>query len=163
MTKYEMVGQHHQLNGQEFEQALGDGEGEGSLVCRSPRGRRIYMTDQLNNNVDSHPVIFSFLFCFNNFIYLFMAVLGLHFCLGFSLGWESSCGGWASHCSGFLVADHRLQGKQASVPVAHGFSSCSSWAHHLWHMSLVGPQYTGSFWIRDQTYVFCMGSRILCQ
>ena len=36
MTEDEMVGWHHQLNGQEFEQALGDGEGEGSLVCRSP-------------------------------------------------------------------------------------------------------------------------------
>ena len=27
-----MVGWHHQLNGQEFEQALGDGEGQGSLA-----------------------------------------------------------------------------------------------------------------------------------
>ena len=29
----EMVGWHHQLNGREFEQALGDSEGQGSLVC----------------------------------------------------------------------------------------------------------------------------------
>ena len=28
-----MVGWHHQLNGHELEQALGDGEGQGSLVC----------------------------------------------------------------------------------------------------------------------------------
>ena len=27
MTEHEMVGWHHQLNGHEFEQALGDGEG----------------------------------------------------------------------------------------------------------------------------------------
>ena len=33
MTEDEMVGGHHQLNGQEFEQALGGGEGQGSLVC----------------------------------------------------------------------------------------------------------------------------------
>ena len=33
-----MVGGHHQLNGHEFEEALGDGEGQGSLVCCSPRG-----------------------------------------------------------------------------------------------------------------------------
>ena len=33
MTEDEMVGGHHRLNGQEFEQALGDGEGQGSLVC----------------------------------------------------------------------------------------------------------------------------------
>ena len=33
-----MVGWHHRLNGQEFEQAPGDGEGQGSLVCCSPWG-----------------------------------------------------------------------------------------------------------------------------
>ena len=34
----EMVGWHHQLNGHEFEQPLGDGEGQESLVCCSPWG-----------------------------------------------------------------------------------------------------------------------------
>ena len=34
----EMVGWHHRLNGHEFEQALGDGEGQRSLVCCSPWG-----------------------------------------------------------------------------------------------------------------------------
>ena len=38
MTENEMVGWHHQLNGQEFEQAPEDSEGEGSLVCCSPWG-----------------------------------------------------------------------------------------------------------------------------
>ena len=36
MTEDERVGWHHQLNGHEFEQALGDSEGQGSLVCCSP-------------------------------------------------------------------------------------------------------------------------------
>ena len=36
----EMVGWHHQLNGYEFEQALGDGEGQRSLVCCSPWGHK---------------------------------------------------------------------------------------------------------------------------
>ena len=36
MTKDEMVGWHHWLNGPEFEQVPGDGEGQGSLVCCSP-------------------------------------------------------------------------------------------------------------------------------
>ena len=36
MTEDEMVGWHHWLNGQEFEQAPGDGEGQGGLVCCSP-------------------------------------------------------------------------------------------------------------------------------
>ena len=31
-----MDGWHHQLNAPEFEQALGDGEGQGSLECCSP-------------------------------------------------------------------------------------------------------------------------------
>ena len=39
-TEDEMVGWHHRLNGREFEQAPGDGEGQGSLVCCSPWGRR---------------------------------------------------------------------------------------------------------------------------
>ena len=33
-----MVGWHHQLNGHESEQALGDAEGQGSLACCSPWG-----------------------------------------------------------------------------------------------------------------------------
>ena len=36
MTEDEMVGWHHRLNGHEFEQAPGDGEGQGNLVCCSP-------------------------------------------------------------------------------------------------------------------------------
>ena len=34
----EMVGGHHQFNGHEFEQTLGDGKGQGNLVCCSPWG-----------------------------------------------------------------------------------------------------------------------------
>ena len=33
-----MIGQHHRLDGHEFEQALGVGEGQGSLACCSPWG-----------------------------------------------------------------------------------------------------------------------------
>ena len=36
-----MVRWHHRLNGHEFEQTLGDSEGQGSLVCCSPWGRRV--------------------------------------------------------------------------------------------------------------------------
>ena len=36
MTEDEMVGWHHQLNGLEFEQAPGDGKGQGSLACCNP-------------------------------------------------------------------------------------------------------------------------------
>ena len=37
MTEDEMVGWHHLLDGLEFEQALGVGDGQGRLVCCSPR------------------------------------------------------------------------------------------------------------------------------
>ena len=51
MTEDEMVGQHHQLSGHDFEQAPGDGEGQGSLMCFSPWGRKeLDMTEQLNNS-----------------------------------------------------------------------------------------------------------------
>ena len=51
MTEDEMVGWHHQLDGHAFEQALGIGDGQGSLVCCSPWGcRESDMTEQLNSS-----------------------------------------------------------------------------------------------------------------
>ena len=45
-----MIGWDHQLNGHEFEQSLGDDEGQGSLVCCSPWGHKeSNMTERLNN------------------------------------------------------------------------------------------------------------------
>ena len=41
MTEDEMVGWCHRLNGHEFEQALGNGEGQGSLACYSPQGHKV--------------------------------------------------------------------------------------------------------------------------
>ena len=50
MTEDEMVGWHHGLNGHEFEQTRGDGEGQGSLGCCSPWGRKkLDTTERLNN------------------------------------------------------------------------------------------------------------------
>ena len=49
MTEDEMVGWHHQLNGREFEQAPGVGDGQGSLVRCSPWGHKeLDMTEQLH-------------------------------------------------------------------------------------------------------------------
>ena len=49
MTEDEMVGWHHQLNGHDFEQALGVGDGQGSLVCFNPWGRKEPdITERLN-------------------------------------------------------------------------------------------------------------------
>ena len=50
MTEDEMVGWHHRLNGHEFEQTLGDGEGQGSLAWYRPWGpKESDTTWQLNN------------------------------------------------------------------------------------------------------------------
>ena len=48
-TEDEMVEWHHQLNGQDFESTPGVGDGQGGLVCCSPRGREeLDITKQLN-------------------------------------------------------------------------------------------------------------------
>ena len=38
VTEDEMVGWHYRLSGHEFEQTLGDSEGQGRLACYSSRG-----------------------------------------------------------------------------------------------------------------------------
>ena len=49
MIENEIIGWHHRLNGHEFEQALGVGDGQGSLACCSPWGRKESdVTEQLN-------------------------------------------------------------------------------------------------------------------
>ena len=49
MTENEILGWHRWLNGHEFEQTLGDSEGQGSLACYSPWGHKESdMTEQLN-------------------------------------------------------------------------------------------------------------------
>ena len=51
MTDDDMAGWHHQLDGREFEQALRTGDGQGSLACCSPWGRKESdTTKRLNNN-----------------------------------------------------------------------------------------------------------------
>ena len=48
-TEDEMIVWHHWLDGHEFEQVLGTGDGQGSLVCCSPWGcKESDMTEQLN-------------------------------------------------------------------------------------------------------------------
>ena len=56
MTEDEMVQWHHQLDGHEFEQALGVGDGQGGLECCSQWGHKgSDTTEQLNNNVGTGP------------------------------------------------------------------------------------------------------------
>ena len=49
MTEDEMVGRHHQRDGHEFEQAPGDGHGQGGLACCRTWGlQESDTTEQLN-------------------------------------------------------------------------------------------------------------------
>ena len=83
VTEDEMVGWHHPVDGHEFEQILGDSEGQGSLACYSPWGRKeSHMTEQLNNKQhhSSHLLLgwpkdsFKF-FCKLFFFFIFMYIL----------------------------------------------------------------------------------------
>ena len=58
MTEDKMVGWHHQLDGHEFEQALGVGDGQGSLACCSPWGHK--ESTWLKQLSMQAPVILSF-------------------------------------------------------------------------------------------------------
>ena len=76
-TEDKMFGWHHWLNGHEFEQAPGDGEGQGSLACCSPWGlKESDPTEQLNN---------SNIYCYSNlekgFLFLWFVCLFFHFIL----------------------------------------------------------------------------------
>ena len=52
-----MVGQHHRLDGHEFEQTLRDSEGQGSLACCSSWGcKKSETTWQQNNNGSDYTV-----------------------------------------------------------------------------------------------------------
>ena len=53
MTEDEMVGWHHRLDRHEFEQTPGVGEGQGSLVCCSPRGHKESDTTEWLNWTES--------------------------------------------------------------------------------------------------------------
>ena len=56
MTEDELVGWHHQLDGHEFEQAVGIGDEQGSLACCSPQGRKDSdMTEQLKTELKVIP------------------------------------------------------------------------------------------------------------
>ena len=68
-----MVGWHHQLSGHEFEQTLGDSEGQGSLKCCTPWGlKESDKAEQLNNNTSFPIGNHIFVFCVNGSISFFV-------------------------------------------------------------------------------------------
>ena len=58
VTEDKTVEWHHWLNGHEFDQAPGDGEGQGSLLrCSSCGHKELDRTEQLNNNNNRAPIM----------------------------------------------------------------------------------------------------------
>ena len=57
MTENETIGWHHRLSGHEFEQNLGDSEGQGSLVCCSPWGHKELDTTEILSNNNSGELV----------------------------------------------------------------------------------------------------------
>jgi len=53
MTDDEMIGWHHQINGHEFEQIWGDGEGQGTL-CPAVMGLQRVRHELATNNNNRH-------------------------------------------------------------------------------------------------------------
>ena len=76
----------------------------------------------------------------NNFIYLFMAVLSLHCCVGFSFSCTEQGTTLILHCSGFSYFGAQAPGSQASAVA-------------FWHM--------GSSLIRDGNHVSSINRQIL--
>ena len=57
MTEDEMVGRHHLLDGYESEQALEDGEGQGSLACCSTWSlKELGRPERLKKNTNFYPL-----------------------------------------------------------------------------------------------------------
>ena len=54
-----MVEWHHCLNGHEFEQALGDGDGQGSLACCSPWGHKESDTTERLKRESLYSVVYN--------------------------------------------------------------------------------------------------------
>ena len=72
MTEDEVVGWHPQLNGHEFEQSLGDGEGQGSLACWSPWGCKESDTTELLNNNNNRVLSVTYTLRVDKFIRSFL-------------------------------------------------------------------------------------------
>ena len=90
--------------------------------------------------------ILGFSCAFLNFVYLFMAVLGLHYCLGLSLVVASgkllsSCSVQASHFGDSLVAEHGFRGMRALVVAVQELScpmTCEIFPdHESWNQCLL--------------------------
>ena len=128
MTEDEMVGWHHQLDGHEVGQALGVGDGQGSLACCSPWSHKELDTPEWLNWTE-----YSFFF---SFIFISWRLINLQYCSGFCHTLT-----WISH--GFTCVPHPhppshlpLHPIPLALASAPGPSTClmhPTWAGDLFH------------------------------
>ena len=138
-----MVGWCHWFSGHEFEQTPGDGEGQGSLVCSSPWGRKeLDITEWLNNNENieirrrncsNEELYFSLFICFSNW-----RIITLQYCDAFALHWHE----WAI---GYIMSPLSLDSPSHSLPFPSLWSQTSnshwlSLLHGNVHISMLFSQ-----------------------
>ena len=102
-----MVGWHHLLHGYEFEQAVGAGDGQGSLACCSPWGcKKSDTTEQLNKliYIYTHTYIHIYI-CSKENLYLWSA---------FSLYWHSRT--WHSRTASVSKSNFMVPGFLKNAP-----------------------------------------------
>ena len=135
VTEDEMVGWHYRLNGHEFEQVPGDSEGQGSLVCCSPWGRReLDRTEGLNRNFPHLDVCF---LSHVSFQLLFLQISNFSgaFTLPFPSGFLSY---YTWHCTRDLLNYHHFQKFFFLLCVQLGWLSLlclpARWSIPLYHL-----------------------------
>ena len=118
------IGLYHRFNGHQFEQTLGDGEGQGSLTCCSPWGHKESdTTEQLNNKALSLLLYFGYYKkCCNKGTYTF-SILCFHFPWINNQEWNF----WIIIFAGIFIHTYSLHQFTFS-PAYEGFLFSTSWS-----------------------------------
>ena len=116
MTDDEMVGWHHWLVGHEFEQALGVTDGQGSLACCSPWGRRVrhnWVTELILIYIYTHTHTYTYI---SHFLYS-------------SIDRHGHLGRLFSNLGNFLIVLYCIHEKNRSLNalLSNQFASSSLW------------------------------------
>ena len=96
-TEDEMVGWHHPLNGDKFEQAPGIGDGQGSLVCCNPWSHKKLDTTEQLNWTELYDIYCFSLVAFNILSLTFVILITMcHSIIVFcgSIQYRTICGSW---------------------------------------------------------------------
>ena len=156
-TEDKMVGWHHWLNGHEFQQALGDGEGQGSLVCCSPWGCRVEHDSDWIGCIYKYTNVYwdAFLrLCYSmvKFIESKSTLVDARGKMGVSVKWGQNF----SLCS--VVSNSVIPWTVTCQASVHRISQ----ARILKWVAISSSK--GSYWPRDQTlisYISCISRQIL--